>query len=247
MKANEVIKAINKELLKMVESGLIEEEQQEVIITMIIRIISNYRSPKIEVVDENHQKCGQLLFHKHKDGHYVTSLGIHKWVCMLNGIEIPEGCDVHHIDEDKSNNDISNLQVLTKAEHKALHNKTAPIKTYICKQCGKSFQANNVGGRKFCSQKCYGAYRRKNGLDNNVIVKCVVCGKEFSAARSDHRKCCSIKCVSEFNKLKDKFKVKCEFCGKEFETNCSNRRFCSSNCARKDWRNRRKAAGLPPT
>lgn len=30
--------------------------------------------------------------------------------------------DVHHIDEDKTNNDVSNLMILTKGEHRRLHN-----------------------------------------------------------------------------------------------------------------------------
>lgn len=31
--------------------------------------------------------------------------------------------EVHHIDEDRANNDLSNLVILTKSDHKALHNK----------------------------------------------------------------------------------------------------------------------------
>lgn len=34
--------------------------------------------------------------------------------------------DVHHIDENRLNNNLSNLVVLTKSEHKSLHNKTNP-------------------------------------------------------------------------------------------------------------------------
>jgi hypothetical protein len=48
--------------------------------------------------------------------------------------------DVHHIDGDVTNNDISNLQVLDHVEHEKLHN---PAKYYdkevICDVCGKSF------------------------------------------------------------------------------------------------------------
>lgn len=39
-----------------------------------------------------------------------------------NGI-IPEGMVIHHIDRDKSNNDINNLIMLSRAEHASLHNK----------------------------------------------------------------------------------------------------------------------------
>ena len=35
--------------------------------------------------------------------------------------EIPEGCQIHHIDGDKTNNDIGNLQLVTALEHKRIH------------------------------------------------------------------------------------------------------------------------------
>lgn len=36
--------------------------------------------------------------------------------------------EVHHIDQNKLNNDPSNLLILTKSEHIALHNKLSPTK-----------------------------------------------------------------------------------------------------------------------
>lgn len=39
---------------------------------------------------------------------------------MFNG-EIPKGYQVHHIDENKLNNEISNLQILTALAHKRIH------------------------------------------------------------------------------------------------------------------------------
>lgn len=46
----------------------------------------------------------------------------------INGwIVLKQEYDVHHIDEDKKNNLISNLQVLTRSEHSKLHNKRRKI------------------------------------------------------------------------------------------------------------------------
>jgi len=42
--------------------------------------------------------------------------------CDANDIDhIPQGYVVHHIDEDKLNNDYTNLELLTRAEHIRVH------------------------------------------------------------------------------------------------------------------------------
>ncbi len=45
----------------------------------------------------------------------------HRWVWINHYGAIPEGMDIHHIDEDKSNNEIENLQMLSRSEHLKLH------------------------------------------------------------------------------------------------------------------------------
>jgi hypothetical protein len=38
-----------------------------------------------------------------------------------NGRPVPDGHDIHHRDGDKLNNDLANLQLVTKLEHKRIH------------------------------------------------------------------------------------------------------------------------------
>lgn len=64
-------------------------------------------------------------------------------VVMENAIGrlLTEDEEVHHMDKNKHNNSISNLQLLTKEEHRKLHTsekKRAYIEL-ICPICGKSF------------------------------------------------------------------------------------------------------------
>lgn len=42
---------------------------------------------------------------------------LHRDVWEFHNGAIPENCDIHHIDEDKLNNNIENLECLQKAEH----------------------------------------------------------------------------------------------------------------------------------
>lgn len=46
---------------------------------------------------------------------------------------------VHHLDEDKHNNDLANLELLTKSDHASLHAKPAPEVLLVCPSCGKEF------------------------------------------------------------------------------------------------------------
>lgn len=63
-------------------------------------------------------------------GHYIISDGKYRGQRLhrlryeaYHNIKIPDDCDIHHIDEDKSNNDINNLVMMTHTEH-TLHHKT---------------------------------------------------------------------------------------------------------------------------
>lgn len=42
---------------------------------------------------------------------------MHRYVWQKNNGKIPDGFDIHHLDEDKNNNSIKNLECLSKAEH----------------------------------------------------------------------------------------------------------------------------------
>lgn len=51
---------------------------------------------------------------------YKTLLA-HRWVWVNHCGEISEGMDIHHIDGNKSNNEINNLKCLTRSEHLKEH------------------------------------------------------------------------------------------------------------------------------
>lgn len=46
---------------------------------------------------------------------------MHRYVWQKEKSAIPKGYDIHHIDEDKANNLISNLELLLKADHTRKH------------------------------------------------------------------------------------------------------------------------------
>lgn len=51
---------------------------------------------------------------------YITFLA-HRWVWENVHGPIPDNMDIHHIDGDKSNNDINNLEMLSRSDHMKQH------------------------------------------------------------------------------------------------------------------------------
>jgi len=70
---------------------------------------------------------------------------------------------VHHINGNPLDNDISNLQVLTKSEHAKLHNTVYHDKEAVCEVCGKTFIWTSIRQRRYYTDL-------KRGL--NRIISC---------------------------------------------------------------------------
>ena len=71
-----------------------------------------------------------------RSGYYVCTSGERKrlHVAMWEqaaGREVPAGCVVHHLDWNKSNNEISNLVCVTVSEHERIHNPPAAKRTVL--------------------------------------------------------------------------------------------------------------------
>lgn len=78
---------------------------------------------------------------------------------------------VHHENEDKHDNRISNLKVMTLSDHSKLHARSPKMISLECDYCGKSFerrrnQRSAVKGykRSFCSRSCNGKFQAQARL-----------------------------------------------------------------------------------
>lgn len=69
---------------------------------------------------------------------------------------------VHHIDENKRNNSIDNLEKLSNSEHTKLHNPQTAIQENICLQCKKLFLSIQRYEHTYCSQDCFKNFQIKN-------------------------------------------------------------------------------------
>lgn len=103
---------------------------------------------------------------------------VHRWVMSeFLGRPLEEGEEVHHIDKNIKNNDISNLQLLSNSEHSSLTNRDRERKLKdrsgdFCSECGSS-ETKEQNGRPhwlfhpitkkpYVCNKCYMKIWRKS-------------------------------------------------------------------------------------
>jgi HNH endonuclease len=93
----------------------------------------------------------RVFLHRH-----IASIKVGRWLTTEE--------QVHHIDGNKLNNSVDNLEVLTKQEHAHKHMGNRP--TYICSLCNKEFKATTKDS-KYCSNKC----KDFNNVKDNSLTK----------------------------------------------------------------------------
>lgn len=184
-------------------------------------------------------------FRKDKQsGYYLSTKKIngsrkrlHIYVWEKHNGSIPKGFEINHIDENKDNNEIENLQCLTRAEHLQFHKRHDREKML-------SIWRNNIEkarpaaikwhkspeGRKMKSKLFKG-----KKFSKKLIKRCKHCGKVYRAA-TERSLYCSRKCVSAYRRKQglDDEKRTCVVCGKLYIAGkYSEKTTCSKDCRSK--------------
>ena len=114
---------------------------------------------------------------------YITEKGYHrvydktqKRYRMMHNIvweqyygEIPKGMQVHHIDHNKLNNDISNLKLVNSLEHKRLHSgciEKNGVMYKPCRKCGEYKPIDDYYKRVSCISPWCKNCCVKNAVEN---------------------------------------------------------------------------------
>lgn len=187
-----------------------------------------------------------------KTGYYLSSKPIGKrrkrlHICVWESIygEIPKGYHIHHADYDKSNNEISNLVLLTAHEHLKLHGeswtderKQQAAAILLEKAIPKAVEWHKSEvGREWHAEH---AKKQAQEWKFRSFI-CTYCGKEFESRqiRTDRpNNFCSNNCKSAYRRkmgFDDIIKV-CKVCGKEYYGNkYQNTSRCADckNCKRR--------------
>lgn len=178
-----------------------------------------------------------------KTYHYNTKLRkcLHRYLYEKEHGEIPKGYEIHHVDHNPLNNDLSNLIALPQSEHKKIHkeeiteeqlNKLQKNLNKNARPRANEWHKSEVG--KEWHKKHYEGMKEK--LHTTKKIKCLCCGKETIVGTSKENKFCSDKCKSKYRRDKglDNETRICATCGKEFTINkYSKTKNCSRSCSAK--------------
>jgi len=115
------------------------------------------------------------LFNSNKDR---TSISYARWLmCIKVGYIISANYEIDHIDRNNSNDDITNLQILTKEKHRlktSKENSTGRTGDWLtCEVCGKLFFKAKYNQRAkkriICGRKCNGKLSSANLMQQIII------------------------------------------------------------------------------
>lgn len=184
------------------------------------------------------QEFNGKIYYLYPKAKYFTKSNkrLHRVVWEFYNGKIPKGYHIHHIDNDRTNNSIDNLQMIFGKHHISTHSK-------LFHSTNPDFARNNLAKHQ---DKCRKWHASKEGIEQhrkqaieqgfgNLTYgerKCEICDSEFTA-KTNHQRFCSNNCKSQFRRLSgiDDESRNCRNCGNEFVVNkYSLKKLCSLKC-----------------
>lgn len=187
-------------------------------------------------------------FTRGKEGTYYRCAKLKKRMHIFvweyyNGV-IPKGYEIHHKDFDKSNNDISNLELLTISEHRKLHadlltNEEREWRKHNIEEKARpkaiEWHKSN-DGKKWHSEHI--KQQHLNDTFKSELI-CTNCGKHYIGEKKSKNNFCCNACKSQYRRKMgyDLIEKQCIICGNIYKTNKYRpAKTCSKMCANKYWR-----------
>lgn len=153
---------------------------------------------------------------------YPMRLHVYVWQ-KYNG-DIPKGYHVHHKDENKDNNDISNLELLKAYDHLSYHANEESNLESCRRNMNEVVRPAAIAWHKSEDAKGFHESHYQNVTKEiwmePVTKKCEFCGKEYTTnhAKAKTSKYCSNNCKAAARRKNgaDKIEYTCPQCGKTY-------------------------------
>lgn len=175
-----------------------------------------------------------------KTGYYLNSTNrkrLHRYVWESVNGDIPEGYEIHHKDGDKSNNDISNLELLTKEKHRQYHIEHMTEETKARLRGNMIEHAQPAAAEWHKSERGREWHKEhykqfEDRLHKKYWIACKNCNTVFEGQQNAAFCCNACKSAYRRHKGVDNIIKICPVCGREHATNkYQNAETCSRSCA----------------
>ena len=183
---------------------------------------------------------GKKFYLDSKTGYWISTqtpkIRAHVFVWKYNHGYIPKKHHIHHIDENKSNNSIENLKMLSTKQHNDLHstderrNKSRIRMQLIVRPKADKWHGSEEGIKWHKKH----AIEMGFGKPKPIESKCITCQKTYISYKHNGIKFCCNNCKSEYrrNLGVDDIDVPCKICSKIFRKNkYAIKKNCSRRCA----------------
>lgn len=176
-------------------------------------------------------------------GYYLNgTLGVraHRYVYAKAFGSIPPGYHVHHKDEDKSNNELDNLELLLAGEHIAYHGSKRALDPEWLEWSRNNMAATaRPAASKWHGSEAGLAWHREHAKISLLAKEpqdfiCAQCETPFSALSNGRIRFCSNACKSASRRAAstDDVTRNCGYCAEPFQINQYKKtRTCSRSCA----------------
>jgi HNH endonuclease len=158
------------------------------------------------------------IYRKYKNGYYsrIERVHFHRVIWEENYGEIPVGFCIHHKDGNKENNNITNLECISRKHHAKLHWESGgEIRKEKVRENIKKAQLwrSTKEGREYSA-----AHHKKLWKKAKLYSRvCTVCGKKFESLSRKKNIYCSALCHSRGYYEKSKETRVCIICNGSFE------------------------------
>lgn len=195
---------------------------------------------KVQVVSDTIQKFNGVSYYL--CGLYYQRKGrrLHREVWMHHNGDIPKGFHVHHLDGDRSHNDVENLTLLRGSDHLSGHMKQQNRR----EASARAIEIARVAACKWHGSEAGREFHSKHGKESwkKRAVQtyiCTECGNEFQTKNvyaEGQNRFCSNNCRASHRRKSgvDNEQRVCPVCGKTYTVNrYSATKTCSRACSDK--------------